>query len=143
MPNKILTPVGTKYSVDHDDNASFTDIGGVSAIVDPGLSREAVEVTDLDDTVGQNLPSPVLEVGDLKLTVFWDEADTAGQGLLEDLLVAGTTSIDHQITLPLASGTITKTYSGWVKELGEVNYEVKGVVSREVTIECNGTATVA
>lgn len=130
--------------VDHDNDDTFTKIAGVRALADPSLTREAVDVTDLDDTIEQGLPSPTLKVGDITFTLFWDEADTAGQGLIEDLVTAATPDEDvkFQLRLLFPDGTINKEFTGWVKELGAVNYEVKTEVTREAMIHVNSLATV-
>lgn len=121
-----------EYRVDHDSDTTFTKIASVKRIVDPSKTRDPVDVTDLDDDIEVGEPSPVVKLGDLKLQLYWDEADTAGQGLLEDLH-ASAAIVNHQIYFPFTT-PITKQMAGWVKELGEATYEVKGEVMREVTI---------
>ncbi len=128
-----------EFHVDHDEDATFTQIASIRRIGDAGKSRDAVDLTCLADDIDMMEPAPTLTLGDCTLTLFWDEADTTGMMLLEDIidtLPTGTSapSVPMKIVFPFSDGTITKTFNGWVKELGEASYEVKGEVTRDVTI---------
>jgi len=118
---------------------AFTQIANVKAINDHELSRDEVDVTTLADDVEDVLPHPILNLGELKLTLFWDEANLTTQGLLEDSVeTAPPTYTDfakHKLVFPFADGTVTKIYEGWIMSLGEVVYDIGNEVTRDVTIQ--------
>ena len=118
---------------------AYTQIANVKAINDHELTRDEVDVTSLADDVEAVLPGPILNLGELKLTLFWDEANTDTQGLIEDSIeTANPTTTDfakHKLVFPFADGTVTKIYEGWVKSMGEVTHEVGGEVTREIVIQ--------
>ena len=142
MPTKRIAAGQIEYHVDHDDDSTFTKIAGVKSITDPSKDYDMVDITDLDDVVEQMEPSGVKKMGELKLTLYWDQADTSGQGLIETLY-NNKTKVNHQIKLDFSDGAILKTYAGYVKMLGEVVHTVKGEVLRDVTIQPTSDVTVS
>lgn len=128
----------TELWVDAAGGTTFVKLANVKKIDYPGGSRDNVDVTCLDNDIDTGLPSPTMTLGDMAITLYWDEADTAGQGLLQTLL-DGVTDPDPaaqpnwKIVLNFAT-PIARGFHGWVKELGSVSYEVKTEVSRDATI---------
>jgi len=117
-------------------------LGGVRSLSGPGHSRDIIDVTDLDADITVPWPSPVLELGECTFTLFWDREDTAGHVALEllltDPLAAGSdprTKIKtFIITFPF--GLVPKqTFSGWIKDAGALSFEVKGEVTRDLTVQ--------
>jgi len=152
IAHKIVYAVETTIGSD----PAYTAIANIKAINDHELSRDNVDVTCLANTVGSLWPHPILKVGEIKLTLFWDEADTATQGKLAaymevDPQPANTAQLQHQIYFPFGGGTfaskltgdITKTYTGWIKTLGETVYEVGNEVTRDVTIKITSIPSTA
>ena len=126
-----------RLDVDEAGGVNFTQIANIRRIGDPSYAREAVDVTCMDSDIDEGRPSPVLALGDLTLQVYWDEADTDHQRFIT--MVTGTQPVEAandpawRITFPFAT-PIERTIRGWVKELGEAPYEVKGEIVRDVTI---------
>lgn len=115
-----------------------TKLANVRSIGVPSLSREEVNLNCLDTEVAINLPNPVLDVGDVNFQLYWDEADSDHQSL-EALIsdpdqptdIAGCE--DFKIVFPFST-PIEKEFKGWIKELGETNYEVGNEVVRDCVI---------
>jgi hypothetical protein len=115
--------------VDDDLDTTFEQIAQIKKIGYPKRSREAVDMTCMESDIADNQPSPVLDVGDVPFTVFWDEADV--DHLRLDALVDSGAIVKFKVVFPFADGTITKTFDAWVKEMGETPYEVKNEVMRD------------
>lgn len=118
-----------------------TKLANVKKIGDPGKSRDAVEMISMDQEVEQSFPSPTLKLGDATLQLYWDDGD-ANHQLIDTMI---DTEPDYTVVTDLPqfslvfpfSTPITKTFHGWLKELGETSYEVKSEVMRDITIHVN------
>lgn len=134
--------IAHKISLEMETSAGvFTKLANVKKIGDPGKSRDAVEMICMDQTVEQSFPSPTLKLGDATLQLYWDDGD-ANHQLIDasiDTAPVYTSELDlpqFRLVFPFAT-PITKTFRGWLKELGEVSYEVKNEVMRDITIHVN------
>ena len=124
-----------EYHIDIAGGTSFTEVACIKTIEDAGQTRTKVDMTCMSDSVMQNLAAPILEMGDIKLTLFWDEADATSQGLLEDAIEQTYTTVpNHKIVFNFPLGDVTKTFLGFVTEMGPVQYDVGSEVTRDVTI---------
>ena len=126
------------------DEANFDKVANIMSVTDPSLERDAVNMTCLDDDIQNDAPSPVLRVGEVNLSLYWDEADddVTGQRILEKLLVNNYEAAKFRITCNFTDTPITKTYEGFIQSLGEVNYEQGGVpVQRDCVLNITSVAT--
>lgn len=124
--------------VDVLGGTTYVKLASVKSISDPALTREEVEMTCMDSTFDDYRPSPVLNVGELSLELYWDEADT-GHLALVDLVETDPGSDPSsyptwQLIFNFADGVITKEFAGFLRELGEASYEVKGEVMRTAVL---------
>lgn len=120
-------------------------IANVKKIGDPGMSRDAVEMICMDQEVEQSFPAPTLKLGDATLQLYWDDAD-ANHQMIESKII---TLPEYELVTDLPvislvfpfSTPITKSFHGWLKEIGEAPYEVKNEVMRDITIHVNTLPT--
>lgn len=111
-----------------------TTIGQVKTMTPPALTIPSdVDVTDLDDTFINYLPSRPYEVGDFQIEYF----STPGA----DIDAAFDTAIKAYtvgaVTIVYANLTTSKTwsFSGYIKSLSPGAFDGKTAVSRTITIK--------
>ena len=121
---------------------NFTRLCNVKKITGVGFSLDAVDFTCLEDEIMQNAPSPVLNLGDLQLEIYWDDGDADHQAF-EDMVCNPpepqsdpTNYPAFQIRLPFAT-PIAKTFHGWLKDLPGSEYEVKTEIMRQAVVNVN------
>ena len=127
--------------VDHNNDGTFTKFANIKQITDPSKSRDAIDVTCLEDDVEQSEPSPVLKIGDLKFTLFWCDDDADLVGSVDGMIDGGSPTVNWQIRIPYPTGQVTREIEGWLKEAGEIDYSVKSEITRDVVVCVTGIGT--
>lgn len=124
--------------VDEAGGVNFTKLCNIKIVTDPSLSREVVNVDCQDTEIEENRPGPVLQIGDLGIEIFWDEADVDHQRLVTMITGAQPETRDDdpswRMTFPFAT-PIQKIFRGWLMELGEGTYEVKNEVMKSAKVK--------
>ena len=127
--------------IDETGGTTYTKIGGVKSIGDPGLSREAVDLLCMDSDVSADFASPVLTLGDCNFDLFWDEEDADQQRLVTEMTGAQHTDVADLPSFKIVFNNYTPArkmeFKGWVKDLSQAPHEVKGEVIKPVVINVN------
>ena len=123
MPPTKRIAAKVALEIDVADDGNWVTMGGVQTIIDASRSNDEVDMTDMDDTIDQMYPAPITSQGDFSLTLFWDEVDTDQASLYT--LVDSKAIVPMRIVFNSFSPVKTKTFQGWVKEVGETDYTVK------------------
>lgn len=121
--------------VDEQGGAAFTQLGGVYKATDAAESRGKIDMTDLEDDFICNFPDSVEEIGDVVVSVYWDEADTDHQRfrtLVRNPQPNAPEWPAWEIQMAIAGRKIS--FDGWVSNLANTTYEVQGKVMKDVTI---------
>lgn len=130
------------FQIDVDDDGTFVNFGCLRDIQSPGLNRNGVDVTCLEDDFDREEPGPTIDPGDITGTLFWDEA-AADHQAVEDIAWRLSSAepgpiVPMRVILPWAptAGEYTAlTFNGWFKTLGAVQMTVKTEITRSVTID--------
>ena len=124
--------------VDPAGGTDFQLVSNIKSISYPGFSTDEIDVTYLDDDIVRYLPSPTGELGDLGLGVFWDEADVTDHQRLTTIAESQADpdpeNQPHWAIVFNFATPIARTMHGFIMELGDVSYEVKTEVTRDVVI---------
>jgi len=131
----------TYLQSDKDDNATFVPIGCLRDIQRPGISRESVDLFCLEDDFDSESPGSVPKYSDITGTWFIDDASTAHDDIEElasrDITDDPGPEVPFRVIVPYSSvaGEYTAyTFTGWIKDLGPVQYTVKTEITRSITI---------
>ena len=123
---------GTKF------NWGGTDIPEIDSFTGPGISHEALDVTDLD-TVGKDyLPAGVYDMGEVGLELNYDPDNATHVQLLTDL--DAETSHNCRVTWPDVSPSKTWTFPAFVKSFGP-SASVDAALTADVTLRLTGIVT--
>lgn len=101
--------------VDDDSNGSFTTIAQVKQIKGPGITRQKIEATTLDDTLVVYIAGNPKELKDITFQICYDPNTTTHQ-TLKSLMDNGTTC-PWQVVMANYSTTKTWQFSGFVQDL--------------------------
>lgn len=104
-----------------------TTIAMIRSITPPARSREAVEATDLDDTLRVFLSGSPPDEGQVSITMFWTSGETNDE-LLDTDFSAGTTA-SWKIVYP-SPITRTATFSAWIESLTPAEIVSNSVIER-------------
>ena len=121
--------------VDEQGGTSFQKLSGLMKVEDPSEGRDAIEMTDFDDDIEIGWPAPISKLGDLKVSLFWDEADT-DQQRLRTLAREPQPNANSFPAFEIRLTTLGRktTMKGWVKELASTTYEIKGKIMKDAMI---------
>lgn len=114
-----------------------TYLGLVRSITPPGLGREAVDVTVMDDALVDYLDSDPPDYGELKVVLGWEPNDTNSE-LLDTLFknaAVGSREGSFTIEYPFATPGVKDVFSGRILNLTPAQIQSKELITREVTIK--------
>jgi hypothetical protein len=121
---------GTKFKL------GATYLGLLRSITPPSQTREAVDVTVLDDALEDFLDSDPPNQGELKVVLGWEPGDTNSE-LLDTLFKAASVSAregSFTIEYPFATPSVKDVFSGRITTLAPAQIQSKELITREVTI---------
>lgn len=111
-------------------------IGGITSLGGPGLSREVIDVTDLDDDARAKIAG-LLDAGEVTLELNYEPDDTQHAQILTDILSSDGGSAAYSILFSDAA-TTTKTFTAFVSAF-EPSASVGDKLSASVTLTITGT----
>lgn len=109
-----------------------TAIGQLRNITLPAFSRDEVDTTTLDSTVGETLPADPENVGEVSFEMLWTSGDSAHE-LLDTDFAARTVS-SYSISVPLSTPRVA-TFSAWVKSMTPAPLDSKSPIMRTVVLK--------
>lgn len=137
MATKAIAGVGTKFQRSTTSAGTFEDIAEVLSIDGPGMSRENIDVTNLDSAGGYREYIPGFrDGGTISLSMNFTKETYA--------TMFGDYESDekrfYKIVLPAANGTIS--FEGFVTEC-PLSISPDSQITADVTIQISGKPTVA
>ena len=127
--------LGTLVKYDHDNDASYTTIGEISAVDPPPREYEAVDATDLADTLAVNLQGQ--EINSIwSFTQIWTDGDTVQEYI--DTAFDSKHNYSWQLVLAADSGggaARTWQYTSRVMGIGPETIDAASVCSRVITLQ--------
>ena len=127
--------LGTVVKYDHDNDASYTTVGEISAIDPPGREYEMVDITNLADTLQVNLQG--IETTDVwTFTQIYQDGDTVHDYI--DAAFDGKHNYSWQIIYAADSGggaARTWQFTSRVTGIGNETVDAASVCTRVITLE--------
>ena len=133
--------LGTLVKYAHDNAASYTTIGEISAVDPPPREYEAVDATDLADTLQVSLQG--IEVNSTwSVTQIWTDGDTVHEYIASGF--DGKHNYSWQIVLPADSGggaARTWQFTSRIMGIGPETIDASSVCSRVITLQRTSAIT--
>ena len=129
-----------KYDED-GDTLSHTAIGEIVNIELPAQTCDDIDVTDLDSTIVEYLPSDVDDMGEVSFTQLWHAGDTVHEHI--DTAFANRSTANTyqwQIVYPYST-PVTDQFTGYVKSKGGESAGPRDSIKRRVTIKLTSAIT--
>lgn len=130
---------GSSLAVDPAGGSSFTTIAGiVDGWTGPNVQADEIETTILSDTYKKYARGQI-DPGELSFEIAYDPEDATSQMLVDlynDCTVA-TWQVTLSATCDAGGGTVTESFSGWVKSFS-IKATKSDLVKAEVTIRLSG-----
>lgn len=115
-----------------------TAIGQVASITAPAHTREDVDVSDLDGTVMEFIPSEPYDPGEVTIDMLWTSGETNDQLLDTDFEAATIASWKFVIPAPISR---TATFDAWIKSLTPATFNGREGVRRTIVFRLNSAIT--
>lgn len=115
-----------------------TTVGQIRSITMPTKSREAVDATDLDDTVKFYIPSDPEDPGQLVVEMIWTPEDTVDH--LFDTDFDANTVASWRVTFPSPISK-TATFDAWVMSMSPAAIVSAEVIARTLTLQLQSRIT--
>ena len=129
---------GSELWVDHDADATFTQLANVLKITPPPATRDDVDMTTLESELMEFEPSDPPDFGELSCEIHWHPGQANSD--IPDTLFAARTKCNWKIVFPFST-PVNKTFQGWVKSLTPADLASKEAIRRTIVIRLTSAIT--
>jgi hypothetical protein len=133
--------LGTLVKYDHDDDASYTTIGEISAVDPPPREYEAVDATDLADVLQVSLQG-IEQSSTWEFTQIYTDGDTVHEYI--DSAFGSKHNYSWQIIFAADSGggaARTWQFTSRIMAIGHETVDASSVCSRVITLQRTSAIT--
>jgi len=116
-----------------------TTITQIRNLTPASISREDVDATTLDDTVGYNLPSDPEDPGEVSFDELWTSGDTNSE--LIDTDFNARTIATWSIVFSSWTQSRTASFSAWVKSISPAQVSGRDAMSRTIVLRLTTVIT--
>ncbi len=112
-------------------------VGFLMNVTPSAYSREAVDVTVIDDVIQQNLDADPPKIEPIKLTCFWDPADSGDDAIETIFFNASISAREVPIELEFRASNPKKklAFNGRIMKISPAQVTQKDKIAREIEIQ--------